>query len=117
MLDGEHLPGREVAAVADPIHLVEDRGGGVPGAEEVRVKRVDDHPVDGPGGRNQRLACDLPTEHPLAVLVGAPTPKQVHLDGLEIEEFDEAVDRFLIHRAIVAPECPPRGIGGYDVVR
>ena len=41
VLDGDDATGGERSAVADPVDLVEDRHGGVAGAEEVGVQRVD----------------------------------------------------------------------------
>ena len=57
--------------------------------------------VDGPGRGDERLAGDLPAEHPLALLVRRGAAEDVHLDRLEIEQGDEGVERG--HAAILAP--------------
>ena len=95
VLDGHHPAGGEALAVADAVDLVEDRDGRVAGAQEVGVERVDGSArvVDRPGGRHQRLAGDLAAEHPLPVLVGRHAAEDVDLDGLEVEQGDQVVER------------------------
>ncbi len=51
--------------------------------------------------RHQGLGRDLAAEDALAALVGAHTPEDVHLDGLDVEQFDEEVQR-VAHRHILA---------------
>ncbi len=71
VLDRDHPAGGERAAVADPVDLVEHGDRGIPGPQEVGVQRVDGPVlVDGAGRSHQCLAGHLPTEDPLAVLVG-----------------------------------------------
>ena len=102
MLDGHHSPGGERASVTNPVDLIEDRYRGVAGPKEVGVERVDGSDLDGPASRHQRLAGDLAAEDPLALFVGLDSPKDVDLDGLEVEEVDEEVQR-VAHLSIVAP--------------
>jgi hypothetical protein len=92
VLDGHHPPRGERPAVSDAVDLVEDRHRRVAGAQEVGVQRVDG-PVGGhrAGGGDEGLTGHLPSEHALAVLVGAHAPEDVHLDRLEVEQLHEGV--------------------------
>ena len=68
--------------------------GRIAGPQEVGVQRV--HAlvvVDGAAGGHQGLSGDLPAEHPLAVLVGAQPSEDVDLDGLEVEQLHQGVER------------------------
>ena len=49
--------------------------------------------LDGAARGDERLARDLTAEHALAVLVRAQAAEQVHLELLELEEFDQLVER------------------------
>ena len=49
--------------------------------------------VDRAGRGDERLAGDLPAEHPLAVLVGRDPAEHVDLDRLEVEQSDQVVER------------------------
>jgi hypothetical protein len=93
VLDGRHAPRGERPPVTDAVHLVDDRRGGVAGAEEVRVQRVGAASLDRPAGGDERLARDLAAEDALAALVGAPAAEQVHLELLEVEDVDELLER------------------------
>ena len=93
VLDGHDAPGREGAAVADTVDLVEDRDGGVARSEEVGVQRVDGARAHRPAGGDQGLLRDLAAEDALTLLVRAPTPEDVDLDRLEVEQIDEALER------------------------
>ena len=62
------------------------------------MQRVHVALVDGAAGRDERLAGDLPAEHPLAVLVGAQPAEEVHLELLELQQIDQVVQR-RAHRA------------------
>ena len=97
VLDGDDAAGGEAAAVADPVDLVEDRHRRVAGAQEVGVQRVDQAArlVDRAGRGDQRLPGHLAAEHPLAVLVGRAAAEDVDLDGLEVEQRHEIVERLL----------------------
>jgi len=89
VLDGHHAAGRERAAVADAVDLVQDRDHRVAGAQEVGVQGVHLLAVlDRAPGGDQRLPGDLSAEHALALLVGAQAPEDVDLDGLEVEQLD-----------------------------
>ena len=108
VLDGHDPAGREAAAVAQPVDLVQDRDRRVAGPQEVGVQRVDEpcRIVDGARRGDEGLPGDLAAEHPLAVLVGRAATEDVDLDRLEGEEGDEIVERRL-HGAIVAQRRPP----------
>ena len=103
VLDGHHPAGGEGAAVADPVDLVEDGHVGVPGAQEVGVQRVHAAPLDGAPRRHERLGRHLAPEHPLAVLVGAHAAEDVDLDGLDVEQLDEEVQRVAHHHILAGP--------------
>ena len=68
VLDGDDPPCGEALAVADAIDLVQDRHGGVAGAEEVGVQRVDEagRVVHRAGGGHEGLPGHLAAEDPLA---------------------------------------------------
>ena len=84
----------KLLAVADAVHLVEDRHGRVAGAQEVRVQRVHVAArLHRASGGDERLAGHLAAEHALAVLVGGDAAEDVHLDGFEIEQVDQVVER------------------------
>lgn len=102
VLDGDHAAGAERATVSDSLDLVQDGDGGVAGAQEVGVERVRRAGFDRAVCRDQRLACHLAAEDPLAAFVGALTAKDVPLDRFEVQEVDEVVDDGLSHPAIVA---------------
>ena len=72
VLDRHDTAGREAAAVADAIDLVQDRQGRVARAQEVGVERMHQAGVlvDRAGRSDERLPGHLATEHALAVLVG-----------------------------------------------
>jgi hypothetical protein len=79
-------------AVADRLHVVDDRQVDPSGQQEVRVQRVH-HPGDRHRARggDQRLGQHLPTEDPLQQGVGLSRPEEVDLDLLEIEQIDQLV--------------------------
>ena len=94
VLDRDDAAGREAAAVADAVDVVDDRDARIAGPQEVRVQRM--HVpvgVDGSPRRDQRLPRDLTAEHALTILVGAHAAEQVHLELLELEQVDEIVER------------------------
>ena len=100
VLNGADPTGDDRAPVADAFDLVDDRDRRVAGAQEVGVEGVDGRTSvgHGPGRRHQRLAGDLATEHPLAVVVRARAAEDVDLDRLEVQDLHQVVDRFLVHR-------------------
>ena len=51
--------------------------------------------IDGSRSRDQRLACHLPAEHSLAVLVGAATPENIDFNRFHVEQCDEVLQRLL----------------------
>ena len=103
VLHGDDAAGGEAAAVADAVDLVHDRDARVAGAQEVRVQAVH-RPVGRHGAprRDERLAGDLPAEHPLQRLLGPPAPEDVDLDPLEVEQRDELVQGRVSRRACEA---------------
>ena len=94
VLDGNHQAGGEGPTIPDPVHLVEDGHIGIPRSQEVRVQRVRSPAFDRSPGGHQRLCRHLAAEHALTVLIGAHTPKDVDLDGLEIEKVDQKIEGF-----------------------
>ena len=52
------------------------------------MQRVDRAAVDGPSGRDERLAGDLTAEDPLAVLLRAPAAEDVHLELTRVNGYD-----------------------------
>ena len=72
VLDRHDSAGREAAAVANAIDLVQDRQGRVARAQEVGVEGVHQPGVlvDRAGRGDERLTGHLAAEHALAVLVG-----------------------------------------------
>ena len=94
MLDPDDPAGGEALAVTDAVDLVDDRDRRIAGPQEVGVQRVH-RPVglDRAARGHERLARDLPTEHPLAILLGRDAAKEVHFQGFEIEQRDQVVER------------------------
>ena len=64
VLDGHHPPGRERAAVADAVDLVEDGHVGIAGAQEVGVQRVHAAALDGASRRHEGLGRHLARRRP-----------------------------------------------------
>ena len=58
---------------------------------------------DGSGGSYQRLTCDLPSEDPLAFLVGVDPPEDVDFDRFEIKKGNKGIDRGLLHAFMMPP--------------
>ena len=70
VLDGDDTPCGERPAVADAVHVVEHRGLGVAGPQEVGVERVHRAPRHCAGRGHQGLAGHLAAEDALSVVVG-----------------------------------------------
>src|SRR5579875_3241102 len=85
VLDADHAPGRVGAAVAYPVHLVDDGTRGVPGSEEVGVQAVDPLLGDRAPGGHERLAGDLTPEDALQARGRGLSAEQVPVDGLEVQ--------------------------------
>ena len=89
MLDRDHAPAGEAAAVAAAVHLEHDRHLQVAAAQEVGVQRVHLPALDGARGGDQRLAEHLAAEHLRRADVAAVAAEQVVLDPLEVEDLQE----------------------------
>ena len=89
VLDRYDAAAGEAAAVAAAIHLVDDRRVEIAAAQEVRVQRVHEAPLDRAAGRHQRLAEHLSAEHLRAADVAALAAEQVLLEPLEVEQPDQ----------------------------
>src|SRR5262245_55962611 len=90
---------REAAAVADPIHLVEDRPVPVTGPQEVGVQRMEAtrFGTDRAVRSRNRLREHLTAEDVLGVLRMATT-KQIFFERLDVEHVDDFGEHG-IHRA------------------
>jgi hypothetical protein len=98
-LDRDHPARGERTAVPDPVDLVHNRNTRVAAADEVRVQRVHmPFRRDSPAGRDQRLAGDLPAEHPDRAVGGAHPAEDVVLDAFEVEQCDQLVQNGLAGR-------------------
>jgi hypothetical protein len=93
LLDGLHPPGSKALAVPDPVDLVDDGQGHVPGAKEVGVRRVGQPGFDGAAGRHHCLPDDLAAEDRLATQVAGLAAEEIHLQRLEVEHVDEIFER------------------------
>jgi hypothetical protein len=71
MLDGDNPAGGEGAAVANAVDCVDNRNGGIAGAQEIRMQGVD-RALFGyrSPGRDESLTGDLTSEYALQVLIG-----------------------------------------------
>ena len=63
--------------------------------------------VDRAAGRHQRLAGDLPAEHPLPVLLRADAAEDVDLDPLQVEQGHEFIE--CSHSSCTVDGCGARG--------
>ena len=84
------------------------------GANEIGLEAVDRAIFHRAGGRYQGLARHLAPKHPLAILLGADSPEDVLLNGLQIQQFDERIylglhDRLILPFAPRIPCCPTAG--------
>jgi hypothetical protein len=67
------------------------------------VQGMNAAPLDGASRRHESLRRHLAAEDALTVLVGAYTPEDVHLDGLDVEQLDEKVQRVAHHHILAGP--------------
>ena len=95
VLDRDHPPGGEAAAVAGAVDLVDHRDRGVAGMDEVGVQRVAGHALDRLVGRAQRLGDHVAAvdAHVVLVRLGHPAAEQVHLQTLDVEQVDQLLDQ------------------------
>ena len=89
MLDRDHAPAGEAAAVAAAVHLEHDRHVEVAAAQEIRVQRVHLPALHRARGGHQRLPEHLAAEHLRRADVAALAAKQVVLDPLEVEQLQQ----------------------------
>jgi hypothetical protein len=86
VLDGDHPAGRERAAVADAVDLVDDRHGCVAGPHEIAMQGMNVAVgFDGALRGDQRLRDGLAPEDALPVRLRGATSKQIVLELLEVE--------------------------------
>ena len=83
------------AAVADPLHVVHDRDGGVAGPQEVRSAASAPTAVGRDRGQAARSACAAtwPPKTRCMRGVGLAAPVQVHLELLELEQVEQLDQR------------------------
>ena len=98
VLDRDHPPRREAAAVADAVDVVDDRHPRVAGPQEVGVQRVHVAVFHGAARRDRAPAPRPAPEHALPVLVGAEPAEQVHFELLQLQQLDQLVQRGPISR-------------------
>src|SRR5208282_3319627 len=104
VLDRDHAPRGEALAVADAVDLIDNGHFGIAAEQEIgvqRMRRPGRHVLDRAAGRDQRLADDLPAEHPLPARLRRAAAKKIQFERLEIEDLDHLLD----------------GGGGHDVSR
>ena len=86
VLDGRDAAGREAAAIAHAIDIVDDGTGGISAEQEVGVQRVGDallrHCAH---GRHERLPQHLAAEDALPPLLRAAAAEQILLERLQVE--------------------------------
>jgi hypothetical protein len=93
VLDGDDAARGEALAVADAIDLVDDRHFRVARQQEVGVQRMRRTlgDVERAAGGDQRLADHLAAEHALPRHLRRAPAEQVHLELLEIEDFQDVL--------------------------
>ena len=103
VLDGDHPPRGEAAAVAGAVDLEDDRHGRVARADEVAVQRVADAVFHRLIGRQQRLADHLAPKDPPRRIVRRRPAEEVHFDPLQLERLGQV---FGFHRRrLPAPQA------------
>jgi hypothetical protein len=114
VLDGDHPPRGEAAAVPGPVHLEDDRHGGVARPDEITVQRVADAVFHRLIGGQQRLADHLAAEDAAGRVVRCRTAEEVHFDALELERLGQVLG---FHEAPLTPRPPQRQEGPQDLTR
>jgi hypothetical protein len=71
VLDRDHATRGEALAVADAVHLVDDRHLRIAADQEIRVHRMRRTAFHGAAGRDQRLPDHLAAEHALPAVLAA----------------------------------------------
>src|SRR5690606_6017059 len=86
MLDGLHAPRREARAVADSLHLVEDRMIGIAPEQEVAVHGMGRARLrNGPHCGDERLSQNLSAVDPLPTLARTLAAEQVLFKLLQVQ--------------------------------
>jgi hypothetical protein len=95
VLNGDDPPGGEALAVADAVHLIDDRHFRIAGEQEVgmqRMRRPLIDLLDGATGGDQGLSDHLAAEHALPARLWGAAPKQIHFQRLEIEDLEHVLN-------------------------
>ena len=94
VLNRANPAGRVALAVAQPLDLVDDRNLRIAGKDEIAMQRVRQAAFDSAACRHHRLSDHLPAKHPLPARLRAVAAKQVHLNGLKIENRNQVNQAF-----------------------
>ena len=89
VLDRDHPPRGEAAAVADAVHLVDDRRFRIARQQEIGVQRMR-QPLGGLDRavrRDQRLAHHLPAIDALPAILRAASTEKILFELLQVENF------------------------------
>ena len=90
LLHRGHTPGRETAAIAGLIHLINDGHRRIAGSDEIAVQTVASPILDGTIGRRQGLGHNLPAKDTAACLSPmTQATKQVHLKLFQLEQVQQ----------------------------
>ncbi len=93
VLDRLDAPCREAAAVADALHLVDDRMRRIAGEQKVTMKRMRRAGLaHRPPRRHESLAQHLPAIDALPAGLRAYAAKQILLESLEVEDGKKLVE-------------------------
>ena len=113
MLNGNHPAHREAAAVARPIHLVNDCRLHIPTAQEVAVQGVSRTRLNGVRGSRKRLPQNLAAEDLRAADIAAFAAINIVLDAFELEEGYEVFEHRVQGQGLMSSRRPahrrPRG--------
>ena len=91
LLAGDDAPGREAAAVSQPLDLEQDRLVGIAAEQKICVQGMGVAAGDGALGRDQRLGQHLPAEHPLPAVQRRMADEPVVARRRKVEQGDEFV--------------------------
>jgi hypothetical protein len=91
VLDRHDASGRETAAIANPVDLVENRNLGVARPEKITLQRMDLATLDGAIRGDEGLANDLAPKDTLRPFLWTSSTEEVELDFFEIEKLDQGL--------------------------